>query len=60
VTALRLLAPGSERVALQRLADLMTPAGWNTTLRVDPGSNAPVTDLVSGAAGVVLAAIWAG
>ena len=27
VTALKLLAPGSERVALGRLADLMTPAG---------------------------------
>ena len=38
VTALRLLAPGSERVALQRLAELMTPAGWNTTVEIGPGS----------------------
>lgn len=60
VTALKLLAPGSERVALQRLADLMTPAGWNTTLEIEPGSVSPVTDLVLGSAGVVLAAIWAG
>ena len=60
VTALRLLAPGSERVALQRLADLMTPAGWNSTLEIVPGSHAPVTDLVLGTAGVVLAAVWAG
>jgi len=60
VTALKLLAPGREPIALQRLADLMTPAGWNTTVQIDPGSDAPVTDLVLGTAGVVLAAIWAG
>ena len=36
-TALRLLAPGSEQVAVQRLADLMTPAGWKTTLDFGPG-----------------------
>jgi hypothetical protein len=60
VTALRLLAPGSERVALQRLADLMTSAGWNTTLEIEPGSDSPVTDLLLGTAGVVLAAVWAG
>ena len=60
VTALKLLAPGSERVALQRLAELITPAGWDTTVEIGPGPAAPVTDLVGGAAGVVLAAIWAG
>ena len=60
VTALRLLAPGTEPIALQRLADLMTPAGWNTTQEMEPGSDAPLTDLVLGTAGVVLAAIWAG
>lgn len=60
VTALKLLAPGTEPIALQRLADLMTPAGWNTTLQIDPGSDAPASDLVLGTAGVVLAAIWAG
>jgi hypothetical protein len=60
VTALRLLAPGSERVALQRLAELMPLAGWNTPVDIEPASTAPVTDLVLGAAGVVLAAIWGG
>ena len=60
VTALRLLAPGSEQAALARLAELVTPVGWNTTLELDPGSVAPVTDLVQGTAGVVLAAVWAG
>jgi lantibiotic modifying enzyme len=60
VTALKLLAPGSEAIAMQRLADLRTPEGWNTTIEIDPGSHAPVTDLVLGTAGVVLAAIWAG
>jgi hypothetical protein len=60
VTALRLLAPGSEQAALARLAELMTPLGWSTTVELVPGSTAPVTDLVLGNAGVVLAAIWAG
>jgi lantibiotic modifying enzyme len=58
--ALKLLAPGTEQIALQRLADLMTPAGWNTTVQIDPGSDSPVIDLVLGTAGVVLAAVWAG
>ena len=30
VTALKTARPGRERVALARLAALMTPAGWNT------------------------------
>jgi hypothetical protein len=60
VMALRLLAPGSEQAALARLAELMTPRGWPTTLQIVPGSTAPVTDLGLGGAGVVLAAIWAG
>jgi hypothetical protein len=60
VTALKLLAPGSEQVPLARLASLMTPQGWHTTLGIEPGSAAPVTDLVLGNAGVVLAAVWAG
>jgi lantibiotic modifying enzyme len=38
----------------------MTPQGWHTTLGIEPGSAAPVTDLVLGNAGVVLAAVWAG
>jgi len=60
VTALKLLAPGQEQAALARLAELMTPLGWNTALEIVPGSVAPVTDLIQGGAGVVLAAIWAG
>ena len=60
ITALKLLAPGRERVALARLAELMTPDGWPSTLGIEPESEAPVTDLVGGTAGVVLAAIWAG
>jgi lantibiotic modifying enzyme len=60
VTALRLLAPGTEAVALGRLADLMTPAGWRTTREFEPGSDAPLTDVIMGTAGVVLAAVWAG
>ncbi|MFZ0161810.1 MAG: lanthionine synthetase LanC family protein [Kineosporiaceae bacterium] len=60
VTALRLLAPGREQLALRRLTELITPAGWNSTLEMEPGSVEPVTDLVLGTAGVVLAAVWAG
>jgi len=60
VTALKLLSPGAEAIALGRLADLRTPAGWNTTLEFEPGSDAPLTDLVMGTAGIVMAAVWAG
>jgi hypothetical protein len=60
VTALKLLAPGRERVALARLAELMTPEGWHSTMAIGPAPVSPVTDLVLGSAGVVLAAIWAG
>ena len=60
VTALKLLAPGAEQVALARLAALMTPAGWNTPPGMETGSPMPANDLVLGTAGVVLAAIWAG
>src|SRR5215469_2428083 len=59
-TALKLLAPGKEQAALARLAELMTPAGWPTTMEPEPGSIAPVTELIQGTAGVVLAAVWAG
>ena len=55
-----MLAPGTESVPLQRLAELVTPAGWTTTPEVEPGSDAPLTDIVLGTAGVVLAAVWAG
>src|SRR5581483_5844984 len=58
--ALRMLAPGREQAAVARLAELMTPRGWDTTFEIGPGSVVPVTDLILGTAGVVLAAIWAG
>jgi lantibiotic modifying enzyme len=60
VVALRLLAPGREEVALRRLEDLMTPAGWPTRVPVEGGTEAPLNDLVGGTAGIVLAAVWAG
>lgn len=60
VVALRLLAAGRERIALRRLAELGTPAGWDTTLDLGPGVRGPLTDLIMGTAGVVLAAAWAG
>ena len=60
VTALRLLAPGTESVALRRLAELATPDGWPTTLGFEPGSDAPLNDIIMGTAGVVLTAVWAG
>ncbi|WP_346185362.1 lanthionine synthetase LanC family protein [Streptomyces osmaniensis] len=58
-TALRLLAPGEEAVALRRLAALATGDGWKTTLDFEPGSDAPLTDVIMGTAGVVMTAVWA-
>jgi lantibiotic modifying enzyme len=58
-TALAMLAPGTEAAPIQRVASLMTPAGWPTTLGKD-GSDEPFTDIVMGTAGVVLTATWAG
>src|SRR5262249_31772198 len=60
VTALRLLSPGAESVALQRLADLQTPDGWQSTVDVGPERTGPLTDIVMGTAGTVLTAAWAG
>ncbi|WP_232838241.1 lanthionine synthetase LanC family protein [Streptomyces geranii] len=60
VTALRLLQPGSESVALRRLAELAGPDGWRTTLDFEKGSDAPLNDIIMGTAGVVLTAVWAG
>jgi hypothetical protein len=57
--ALKLLAPGREVIALQRLADLMTPAGWSSTTPL-AGSEEPWTDLVMGTAGVALSVVWVG
>ncbi|WP_406443298.1 lanthionine synthetase [Streptomyces sp. NBC_00631] len=59
-TALRLLAPGSEAVVLRRLAELATPEGWRTTTTIVPDSDAPLTDIIMGVAGVVMTAVWAG
>ncbi|MFI1359075.1 lanthionine synthetase LanC family protein [Streptomyces sp. NPDC020898] len=58
--ALRLLAPGTESVALRRLAGLATPGGWRTTVDFEKGSDAPLNDIIMGTAGVVLTAVWAG
>ncbi|MGW7403004.1 lanthionine synthetase LanC family protein [Streptomyces sp. NPDC054833] len=58
--ALRLLAPGRESIALRRLAGLATPEGWKTTLEFEPGSDAPLNDIIMGTAGVVMTAVWAG
>ena len=58
--ALRLLDPGRETAALDRLVELMTPAGWNTQVPIDGGIEVPVNDLVGGTAGIVLAAVWTG
>jgi hypothetical protein len=55
--ALRTLAPGSERVAVERLAAIATPDGWTTTLFSSGGS---ISDLLLGNAGVVLTGLWAG
>ncbi|MEH0417748.1 lanthionine synthetase LanC family protein [Streptomyces sp. B21-083] len=60
VTALRLLAPGTESVALRRLAELAAPDGWRTTVEFEACSDAPLNDIIMGTAGVVLTAVWAG
>jgi lantibiotic modifying enzyme len=56
VTALRMLAPGREQAAMDRLAELRTPAGWEPA----PDKQGPMSDIVSGSAGVMLTAGWAG
>ena len=58
VTALRLLGPGTEEVALGRLLDLTTPAGWPSVVTRHAGT--AVHDLFLGSAGVVLAGAWVG
>lgn len=60
VTALRLLAPGAESVAMRRLAELAAPDGWRTTVEFEADSDAPLNDIIMGTAGVVLTAVWAG
>ena len=59
-TGLRLLAPGREAVALDRLFALMTPAGWPNPLDTGPGRGVAVTDIIGGTAGIVLTAVCAG
>ena len=59
-TGLRLLAPGREAIALDRLIALMTPAGWLNTLDIGPRPGVPMTDIIAGTAGIVLTAVWAG
>jgi hypothetical protein len=58
-TALRMLAPTCVPVVLHRLAELMTPDGWVTTLIGDAPEQF-LTDVVMGTAGVVMAATWVG
>jgi lantibiotic modifying enzyme len=58
-TALAMLAPGTEATPMRRLTALMTPDGWLTTAS-NAGSDPPLTDIIAGSAGVVLAATWAG
>jgi lantibiotic modifying enzyme len=57
VAALRMLASGTETGSLSRIAELQTPDGWPTT--TDP-SGGPLTDVISGSAGIVMTAVWSG
>lgn len=59
-TALRILAPRSEPAAFHRLADLLTPDGWRTTLGSGESLDACLSDIIGGSAGVVMAALWIG
>jgi lantibiotic modifying enzyme len=59
-TALRILAPGTESVAFDRLAELLTPDGWKTTLGSGESLDACLSDIIGGSAGVVMAAVWSG
>jgi lantibiotic modifying enzyme len=57
VAALRMLAPGTESGSLSRIGELQTPDGWPST--TDP-SGVPLTDVISGSAGIVMTAVWSG
>ncbi|WP_020525716.1 lanthionine synthetase LanC family protein [Catelliglobosispora koreensis] len=59
-TALKILAPGQEQIALRRLAELQTPEGWPTTVDFGSGFRGAISDVVLGTAGVVMTAVWAG
>ena len=58
--ALKLLSPGAESIPLRRLAELADVDGWKTTVEFEPGSDAPLNDIIMGAAGVIMTAVWAG
>ncbi|MFJ9903679.1 lanthionine synthetase LanC family protein [Streptomyces sp. NPDC101152] len=58
--ALKLLSPGTESIPLRRLAELADVDGWKTTVEFEPGSDAPLNDIIMGAAGVIMTAVWAG
>src|SRR5262249_14905388 len=58
-TALRHLAPGAERDALHRIAELRRPAGW-ASLEPGPNHGMVLTDIIGGTAGIVLTVLWAG
>ncbi len=60
VTALRMLAPGREAIPMERLVDLMNPDGWTSLADYGAGPGMPLTDIIAGSAGIVLAAVWAG
>lgn len=58
-TVLHLLGAHAEsRDVLDRIASLMVPAGWAST--VDDGLTVVVNDLIAGVAGVALAGVWCG
>jgi hypothetical protein len=59
-TALRMLSPNAASLALRRLEELSLPDGWVTTLEVAGEAGRCLHDVVMGAAGVVMTAVWIG
>src|SRR5688572_5867960 len=59
-TALRMLSPTAAPHALRRLEELSVPDGWVTTLEVAGEAGRSFHDVVMGAAGVVMTAVWIG
>ena len=59
VTALRHLAPGTERDALRRVGELRKPTGW-TSPEPGPYQDTALSDIIGGTAGIVLTVLWAG
>ena len=58
-TALRHLAPGTERDALHRIGRLRLPTGW-ASLEPGPYEGVVLTDIIGGTAGILLTVLWAG